>query len=39
VVAVFLGWLFYREPFGPRELLAMAIIFAGVAVVKKYSKE
>jgi drug/metabolite transporter (DMT)-like permease len=19
VVAVFLGWLFYREPFGPRE--------------------
>jgi drug/metabolite transporter (DMT)-like permease len=39
VVAVFLGWLFYREPFGRRELLAMAIIFAGVAVVKKYSKK
>lgn len=39
VVAVFLGWLFYREPFGPRELVAMAIIFAGVAVVKKYSKK
>jgi drug/metabolite transporter (DMT)-like permease len=38
-VAVFLGWLFYREPFGPRELLAMAIIFAGVAIVKKYSRK
>ncbi|MBI4874354.1 MAG: EamA family transporter [Acidobacteria bacterium] len=36
VVAVFLGWLFYREPFGAREAAAMAIIFAGVAVVKKY---
>lgn len=34
VVAVFLGWLFYREHFGLRELLAMAVIFAGVAVVK-----
>jgi drug/metabolite transporter (DMT)-like permease len=39
VVAVFLGWLFYRESFGKRELLAMAIIFAGVAVVKKYSRK
>ena len=39
VVAVTLGWLFYREPFGGREMLAMAIIFAGVAVVKKYSKK
>ncbi len=38
VVAVGLGWLFYREPFGPREALAMAIIFAGVAVVKRYSR-
>jgi drug/metabolite transporter (DMT)-like permease len=38
VVAVFLGWLFYREPFGRREMVAMAIIFAGVAIVKKYSK-
>ena len=33
-VAVFLGWLFYREPFGWREALGMAIIFAGVAIVK-----
>ncbi len=34
VVAVTLGWLFYREPFGLREAVAMAVIFAGVAVVK-----
>ena len=38
VVAVGLGWLFYREPFGRREALAMAIIFAGVAIVKRYSR-
>jgi drug/metabolite transporter (DMT)-like permease len=37
VVAVTLGWLFYREPFGPRELVAMTVIFAGVALVKRYS--
>jgi drug/metabolite transporter (DMT)-like permease len=37
VVAVFLGWLFYREPFGPREAIAMVVIFAGVALVKRYS--
>lgn len=36
VVAAILGWLVYREPFGRRELLAMAIIFAGVAIVKRY---
>ncbi len=36
VVAVVLGWLFYREPFGARETAAMVIIFAGVAVVKRY---
>lgn len=34
VVAVALGWLFYREPFGAREAAAMLVIFAGVAVVK-----
>ena len=39
VVAVGLGWLFYREPFGTREALAMTVIFAGVAVVKKYSRK
>jgi len=37
VVAVILGWLFYREPFGAREALGMVIIFAGVAVVKRFS--
>lgn len=35
VVAVILGWLFYREPFGPREAMAMMVIFAGVALVKR----
>ncbi len=34
VVAVGLGWLFYREPFGIRELMAMVVIFTGVAMVK-----
>jgi drug/metabolite transporter (DMT)-like permease len=36
VVALFLGWLFYREHVGVREVVAMLIIFAGVAVVKRY---
>jgi len=35
VVAVFLGWLFFREPFGRREFAAMLVIFAGVALVKR----
>jgi drug/metabolite transporter (DMT)-like permease len=34
VVAAILGWMFYREPFGRREIIAMAIIFCGVAIVK-----
>jgi len=34
VVAMAMGWLFFREPFGLREVTAMLIIFAGVAVVK-----
>jgi drug/metabolite transporter (DMT)-like permease len=38
VVAVFLGWWFYREPLGVREIMAMLIIFAGVAVVKRFNK-
>jgi drug/metabolite transporter (DMT)-like permease len=37
VVAVILGWLFYREPFGFREAVGMAVIFVGVAVVKRFS--
>ena len=34
VVAVALGWLFYREPFGMREFVAMLVIFLGVGIVK-----
>lgn len=34
LVAMLLGWLFYREPFGLRETLAMTVIFAGVGLVK-----
>ncbi|MGH9592016.1 MAG: DMT family transporter [Bryobacteraceae bacterium] len=37
VVAVFLGWLFYRESFGFREAAAMAIVFAGIAEVRRTS--
>jgi drug/metabolite transporter (DMT)-like permease len=37
IVAVFLGWLFYREAFGRFELAGMAIIFVGVAIVKHYA--
>lgn len=34
LVAVSLGWLFYREPFGWREAASMLIIFTGVGIVK-----
>jgi drug/metabolite transporter (DMT)-like permease len=37
VVAIFLGWWFYRETFGLREAGAMAVIFAGVAMVRRAS--
>lgn len=37
VVAVVLGWLVYREPFGYRETAAMLAVFAGVAIVKYQS--
>jgi drug/metabolite transporter (DMT)-like permease len=37
IVAVILGWLVFHEPFGVREAIAMAVIFAGVAMVKKAS--
>jgi drug/metabolite transporter (DMT)-like permease len=37
VVAVMLGWIVYREPFGWREGIAMAIIFLGVAMVRRAS--
>lgn len=35
VVALFLGWLIYREAVGLRELAAMLIIFLGVTLVKR----
>jgi drug/metabolite transporter (DMT)-like permease len=38
VVAVTLGWLFYREPFGLREAFAMIVIFAAVTLVKRFSR-
>jgi drug/metabolite transporter (DMT)-like permease len=37
-VAVFLGWLFYREPFGVREAMATSIILAGVTIVKRFGR-
>jgi drug/metabolite transporter (DMT)-like permease len=39
LVAVALGWLFYREPFGWRETAAMIVIFCGVAIVKRFSPQ
>jgi drug/metabolite transporter (DMT)-like permease len=35
MVAVFLGWLLFREHFGHRELTAMSLIFIGVALVRR----
>jgi drug/metabolite transporter (DMT)-like permease len=34
IVAVFLGWLAFREPFGYRSAIAMLIIFAGIGLVR-----
>jgi drug/metabolite transporter (DMT)-like permease len=39
IVAVSLGWLFYREAFGARELGAMAVIFLGVFLVNRFSRK
>ncbi len=39
IVAVILGWMVYREPFGIREVIAMSIIFAGVYTVKRYGQK
>ncbi len=39
IVAVTLGWLFYREPFGIREAVSMCVIFASVALVKRLSRK
>jgi drug/metabolite transporter (DMT)-like permease len=38
VIAVFLGWLFFREHIGLQEVIAMLIIFFGVGLVKHYSR-
>jgi drug/metabolite transporter (DMT)-like permease len=38
VIAVFLGWLFFREHIGLQEIVAMLVIFSGVALVKRYSR-
>jgi drug/metabolite transporter (DMT)-like permease len=37
IVAVLLGWLFYREAFTPAHFAAMLIIFLGVWMVKHSS--
>ena len=34
VVAMGVGWVFFREPFGVREFAAMLIIFFGVGIVR-----
>lgn len=34
VVAVLMGWLFLREPFGIRSAIAMLIIFVGIGIVR-----
>ena len=34
---VLLGWMIYKEPLGAREAMAMAVIFIGVAMVKRSS--
>ena len=39
VVAVALGWLVYREPFGKREALSMLVIFSSVALVKRLARK
>lgn len=37
LVAAALGWMFYREPFGLNETIALLIIFTGVWVVKRFT--
>lgn len=39
VVAILLGWLFYREQIGVREIISMMVIFTGVALVKRYGRQ
>jgi drug/metabolite transporter (DMT)-like permease len=35
VIAVFLGVLILHEPFGPKDVVAAAVVFAGVALVRR----
>jgi drug/metabolite transporter (DMT)-like permease len=35
IIALFLGWVFFREPFGMRGVIAMMVIFAGIALVRR----
>jgi drug/metabolite transporter (DMT)-like permease len=37
IVAVILGWLFFRESFGWTDAAGMGVIFLGVAMVKRFS--
>ena len=39
VVALLLGWLIYKEQIGVREVAAMLVIFAGVALVRRYGRK
>ncbi|GAB4405531.1 MAG: drug/metabolite exporter YedA [Bryobacter sp.] len=39
VVALALGWLFYRESVGQREVWAMVLIFLGVYCINRFSKK
>jgi drug/metabolite transporter (DMT)-like permease len=39
IVAVTLGWLFYNEDFGTRQIAAMLVIFSGVFLVSRFSRK
>ena len=39
VIAVFLGWIVFREHIGAAEIAGMLVIFCGVALVKRYSRK
>jgi drug/metabolite transporter (DMT)-like permease len=39
LVAVLLGWLFFREPFGVRSAIAMLIIFMSIGIVRWSERE
>ncbi len=37
IVALLLGWVVYREPFGAAQAVGMCVVFLGVAIVKRFS--